>query len=50
MFQKFEEILSWQEARALNITMGKLIEIGRFGHNYRLINQMEGSKDPLWTI
>ena len=40
---KFEEIISWQEARALNKIIGKLIDDERFKKNYRLIGQMEGS-------
>jgi len=41
--QKFEDILSWIEARELNGIMGKLIDENRFKSNYRLINQIEGS-------
>lgn len=41
--QKFEEIISWQEARKLNIEVGKLIDEERFKKNYRLIGQIEGS-------
>lgn len=41
--ERFEEILSWQEARKLNEAIGKLIDEGRFKNSYRLINQMEGS-------
>ena len=41
--QRFEEIISWQEARKLNIIIGKLIDSGRFKNNFRLINQIEGS-------
>jgi four helix bundle protein len=40
---KFEEIISWKEARELNKILGKLIAEKRFEHNYRLINQIEGS-------
>lgn len=40
---KFEEIVSWQEARRLNKTIGDLIDGGRFKQNYRLIQQIEGS-------
>lgn len=40
---RFEEIISWKEARELNKTVGKLIDGGRFKSNYRLINQIEGS-------
>ena len=41
--EKFEDIVSWKEARALNKILGMLIDSGRFKHNYRLINQIEGS-------
>ncbi len=40
---RFEEIISWQEARKLNKEIGKLIDSGRFKQSYRLINQIEGS-------
>ena len=41
--EKFEDILSWKEARELNKTIGELIDNGRFKNSYRLINQIEGS-------
>jgi four helix bundle protein len=41
--ERFEEIISWQEARKLNKILGDLIDGGRFKHSYRLINQIEGS-------
>ncbi len=40
---RFEEIISWQEARELNKTIGNLIDGNRFKTNFRLINQIEGS-------
>lgn len=40
---KFEDILSWQEARELNKVVGKLIDEERFKKNFRLIGQIEGS-------
>jgi four helix bundle protein len=40
---KFEDIISWQEARQLNKIVGKLIDGERFKKNYRLIGQLEGS-------
>lgn len=40
---RFEEIISWQEARKLNLKLGRMIDSGRFKHQYRLINQIEGS-------
>lgn len=41
--KKFEDIISWQEARDLNNILGRLINEKRFEHNYKLINQIEGS-------
>ena len=41
--ERFEEIISWKEARELNKTVGNLIDSGRFKNSYRLINQIEGS-------
>lgn len=41
--KKFEEIISWREARELNKVVGKLIDDKRFENNFRLINQIEGS-------
>ena len=41
--ERFEEIVSWKEARNLNKRVGELIDSGRFANNYRLINQIEGS-------
>lgn len=41
--EKFEDIISWQEARKLNKILGDLIDNGRFKQSYRLINQIEGS-------
>ena len=40
---RFEEIISWKEARELNRTLGNLIDEKRFENNYRLINQIEGA-------
>lgn len=39
----FEEIQSWQKARALNEMVGRHIDQGRFNRNYSLINQIERS-------
>ena len=33
-FRKFEEIVTWQEARKLNIEVGKLIDEGQFQTNF----------------
>ena len=41
--EKFEDILSWQEARTLNQDIGQLIDSGRFKQSFRLINQIEGA-------
>lgn len=41
--EKFEDIISWKEARSLNKTIGELIDSGRFKNSYRLINQIEGA-------
>ncbi len=41
--ERFEDIISWKEARKLNKIIGDLIDGGRFKHSYRLINQIEGS-------
>lgn len=41
--QKFEDIMSWKEARELNRLLGKIIDSGKLKNNYRLINQIEGS-------
>lgn len=41
--RRFEDIISWQEARQLNRMLGELIREKRFEHNYALIHQMERS-------
>jgi four helix bundle protein len=41
--ERFEEIISWKEARTLNKNIGELIDSGRFKTSYRLIGQIEGS-------
>ena len=41
--ERFEQLISWQEARSLNKIIGKLIDSGRFKNSYQLINQVEGS-------
>lgn len=40
---KFEDIISWQEARSLNREVGRLIDEERFKKNFKLIAQIEGS-------
>jgi four helix bundle protein len=42
-FTRFEDILSWQQARILCTRIGVLIEEERFKKNFRLIDQIEGS-------
>ncbi len=44
---RFEEIISWKEARILNGTIGKLIDDNRLDRNYRLISQIEGSSGSI---
>jgi four helix bundle protein len=41
--ERFEDIISWKEARKLNQILGKLIDDGKFKRSYRLINQIEGA-------
>jgi four helix bundle protein len=41
--ERFEQIISWKEARLLNKNLGQLIDSERFKSSYRLINQIEGS-------
>ena len=41
--ERFEQIISWREARILNKNIGDLIDGGRFKKSFRLINQIEGS-------
>jgi len=41
--ERFEQIISWQEARVLNKNLGNLIDDSRFKRNFRLISQIEGS-------
>jgi four helix bundle protein len=42
-FEKFEEIISWKEARSLNRDLIALIKNKRFENDFRLINQIVGS-------
>jgi four helix bundle protein len=46
-FTRFEDIISWKEARQLNKTIGNLIDSERFKKNYRLIGQIEGSSGSI---
>ncbi|MFT4155332.1 four helix bundle protein [Parafilimonas sp.] len=43
----FEDIISWQRARALCRFVGELIDGGKFKHSYRLIDQIEGSSGSI---
>ena len=45
--QKFEEIICWKEARILCREMGLLIRQKKFGNNFRLIQQIEGSSGSI---
>ena len=36
--ERFEQIISWQEARILNKSVGDLIEGGKFKRSFRSIN------------
>jgi four helix bundle protein len=42
-FEKFEEIISWKEARLLNMDLIKLVKGKRFENDFKLINQIVGS-------
>ena len=44
---KFEDIKSWQKAREVSKILGELIDAGRFGKNFRLIHQIEGSSGSI---
>ncbi len=41
--KKFEDIVSWQKAREMNKIVGKMIDSGKFGKSYKLIDQIESS-------
>lgn len=41
--ERFEEILSWKEARLLNLQIGEWVDSGRFQHSYKLAAQLERS-------
>jgi four helix bundle protein len=45
--RSFEEIKSWQKSREVCSYLGVLIDQGRFGKNYRLIHQVEGSSGSI---
>jgi len=41
--KRFEDLEVWKESRTLNKIIGSLIQEKKFEHNFRLINQIEGS-------
>jgi four helix bundle protein len=41
--KSFEDIESWKKAREVCAVLGNIIDDGKFGKSYRLINQIEGS-------
>lgn len=43
----FEDINSWQEARKICKTLGKLIDEGKFKKSFRLIHQIESSSGSI---
>lgn len=45
--EKFEDILSWQEARSLNKIIAELISRKRFGNRFGLIRQIENSSGSI---
>jgi four helix bundle protein len=45
--KRFEELDVWKESRALNKIIGTLIQEKNFEHNFRLINQIEGSSGSI---
>lgn len=44
---RFEEIDAWKLAQKLCSEIGKIIDSGAFGKNFRLINQIEGSSGSI---
>ncbi len=43
VFQRFEEIISWQESRELNKKLARLLADKKFENNFNLIDQIERS-------
>ncbi|MCX6317358.1 MAG: four helix bundle protein [Bacteroidetes bacterium] len=43
VIKRFEDIISWKEARQLNKILGEMIDKKKFKNSFRLINQIEGS-------
>ena len=45
--QKFEDLICWKEARILCKEVGLLVRKKKFGNNFRLIHQIEGSSGSI---
>ena len=45
--KRFEDLDVWKESRLLNKIIGCLIQEKKFEHNFRLINQIEGSSGSI---
>ena len=45
--KRFEDLDVWKESRILNKIIGSLIHENKFEHNFRLINQIEGSSGSI---
>jgi len=45
--KRFEDLDVWKESRVLNKIIGSLIQEKKFEHNFRLINQIEGSSGSI---
>jgi four helix bundle protein len=45
--KRFEDLDVWKESRTLNKIIGCLIQEKKFEHNFRLINQIEGSSGSI---
>lgn len=48
--ERFEQIISWQEARILNKIIGDLIDGDRFKKSFRLITQLKALLVQSWII
>lgn len=45
--KSFEDIESWKNAKQLCLTLGRIIDEGKFRRSYRLIHQIEGSSGSI---
>ncbi len=45
--KRFEELDAWKVSRELCIKIGNIIDTDRFGKNFRLIGQIEGSSGSI---